>query len=461
MNDNCYVFLGPSLNKQKASSILDAVYLPPAKQADILSLVRNNKPHSIVLIDGEFGQSLSVWHKEILYALDQGVKVYGASSMGALRAAELEKFGMHGIGKIFEDYRSGAILADDEVALTYLPSELAFSCVTIPMVNIRSTLDRAQSLGLISSRVSTELKKILHSVFFADRDLKVIVEILNNEGLPTALSEKIFTELYIDQKQIDAIAALNYVNDRHANNDTPNKITSFKFERSYTFDVLEYQDCMNHDGVRFRELAKYISLHHKDLETLSMAALNREATLLLATTLMIGVNNNEIEEEVGRFKKKHGIIATASYLHWLIENDINEEEFEKLMKQNAVIRKLQTWQISRQAAKETTKLLLDQCRLMGEYSAWSVRKNNCKNINKDLSKDFPSKSFSDSNKELSEMFLYHVQRRGMPMTTTLEKWMMEACFQGRSDLYHELRKSVGADKALDALALEFASLIRI
>lgn len=73
MNNECYVFLGPSLSRSEATEILDAIYLPPAKQSDILSLVRNQQPKSIILIDGEFGQSLSVWHKEILYALDAGL----------------------------------------------------------------------------------------------------------------------------------------------------------------------------------------------------------------------------------------------------------------------------------------------------------------------------------------------------------------------------------------------------
>ena len=56
---------------------------------------------AILIVDGEFGQSLSVWHKEILHALHRGIRVVGASSMGALRAAELDRFGMEGVGEIY------------------------------------------------------------------------------------------------------------------------------------------------------------------------------------------------------------------------------------------------------------------------------------------------------------------------------------------------------------------------
>ena len=89
--DKILVYLGPSLPLTKAREILpEAVYRPPAKQGDILSDVVNLSPTHIILIDGEFKQNLSPWHKEIVYALQHpGVKgVYGAASMGALRARD-------------------------------------------------------------------------------------------------------------------------------------------------------------------------------------------------------------------------------------------------------------------------------------------------------------------------------------------------------------------------------------
>ena len=101
------IFLGPSLPLEEARQILDAVYLPPAQQADIVSVVGMHRPDVIGLVDGEFGQSLSVWHKEILYALDRGIHVFGASSMGALRAAETDMFGMIGVGEVYRQFASG------------------------------------------------------------------------------------------------------------------------------------------------------------------------------------------------------------------------------------------------------------------------------------------------------------------------------------------------------------------
>ena len=84
-----HVFLGPSLSWDEAREILpDATFLPPAKAGDVYLAVKRGAT-VIAIIDGVFEQVPSVWHKEVLYALSLGVHVFGASSMGALRAAEL------------------------------------------------------------------------------------------------------------------------------------------------------------------------------------------------------------------------------------------------------------------------------------------------------------------------------------------------------------------------------------
>src|SRR6188508_3485280 len=99
------VFVGPTLAIAEARAALpEARFLPPARRGDVYRAC-SGRPASIALIDGYFEQQLSVWHKEILWALSQGIRVYGAASMGALRAAELEAFGMVGVGTIFSLFR--------------------------------------------------------------------------------------------------------------------------------------------------------------------------------------------------------------------------------------------------------------------------------------------------------------------------------------------------------------------
>src|SRR5690349_21723621 len=90
-------FLGPSLPAIEARRLAPGVeLLPPVCQGDLSTAVEHHRPRAVLIVDGEFSQSLSVWHKEILHAIHLGIRVLGASSMGALRAAELDRFGMEG-----------------------------------------------------------------------------------------------------------------------------------------------------------------------------------------------------------------------------------------------------------------------------------------------------------------------------------------------------------------------------
>jgi hypothetical protein len=82
------LFAGPSLAGVHVSSNKGIDVRPPVRQGDVY-LATLERPSAIGIIDGYFEGVPSVWHKEILWAMSHGISVLGASSMGALRAAEL------------------------------------------------------------------------------------------------------------------------------------------------------------------------------------------------------------------------------------------------------------------------------------------------------------------------------------------------------------------------------------
>ncbi|MFD0585035.1 TfuA-like protein [Dactylosporangium darangshiense] len=94
---------------------------------------------TVGIVDGYFHQTGSVRHKEILDLLSRDVNVLGAASMGALRAAELDRFGMKGVGSVYADYRDGRLEADDEVTLLHSPAEEGYRALSEPLVGIRAT----------------------------------------------------------------------------------------------------------------------------------------------------------------------------------------------------------------------------------------------------------------------------------------------------------------------------------
>ena len=167
---HCIVFLGPSLARDEAETILPAEYRAPAGQGDIFRACAE-RPVAIALIDGIFKDAPTARHREILWALSQGIPVFGASSMGALRAAELSGQGMIGIGLIYRWYRLFALLPDDAVAVTHSPAELGSFPVSDALVDIRRSLSAARRLGLITSEIANAELARMTALPFADRQM--------------------------------------------------------------------------------------------------------------------------------------------------------------------------------------------------------------------------------------------------------------------------------------------------
>lgn len=163
------VFLGPTLRRAEAAEILDAVYLPPAEQGSVVRAVRTYSPRAIVLIDGSFATAPAVRHKEILWALAKGIPVFGAASMGALRAAELAAVGMQGHGFIYRWYALTPMADDDEVAVAMCPPELGTAPLSEALINIRLTLRRAMRTGIVTAPERRALEAQARNMHFVDR----------------------------------------------------------------------------------------------------------------------------------------------------------------------------------------------------------------------------------------------------------------------------------------------------
>src|SRR5215468_5667818 len=115
-----FIFVGPTIGVGESAQHLDATFLPPVSQGDVYRITSKGA-RAIGIIDGYFESVPAVWHKEILWAMSQGVHVFGSASMGACRAAELHAFGMIGVGHIFESFLRGDLEDDDEVAVAHCP----------------------------------------------------------------------------------------------------------------------------------------------------------------------------------------------------------------------------------------------------------------------------------------------------------------------------------------------------
>jgi hypothetical protein len=207
------VFLGPSLDRAEAERILSASYRPPAARGDVTRAVEEGA-EVICLIDGVFHQDSAVAHREILHAIRDGITVIGASSMGALRAAELDVLGMVGIGEVYRQYREGLLESDDEVALVFDPS--TGMALSEPLVNIRATLLAAEERGVLDAESHNVLLEAARGLYYPERTYPRICEVAG-EAIPASKCAA-FLEFArkeaVDVKRADAIRALEYIRDR-------------------------------------------------------------------------------------------------------------------------------------------------------------------------------------------------------------------------------------------------------
>ena len=205
------VFVGPTLPprlRPAAETYWD--WRPPVRQGELYRAALE-RPAAIGVIDGYFEIVPTVWHKEILWAMAEGIHVFGAASIGALRAAELDAFGMRGVGRVYEDFRDGVLRDDDEVAVLHGPAELDYPAVTEAMVDVRATLAAAVTRDILAPHAAAAMTAAAKALFYKDRTWETVLRGAEATGCFEADLRR-FTEWLpqgrVDQKRRDAEALL-------------------------------------------------------------------------------------------------------------------------------------------------------------------------------------------------------------------------------------------------------------
>jgi hypothetical protein len=209
MNGAVLAFIGPSIALEEARAAApDVVFRPPVRFGDVARALDEGFG-TIVIVDGVFEQVPAIWHKEIMLALARGVRVIGASSMGALRAAELDSCGMEGVGWVYAQYHAG-LEHDDEVALVHGDADSGYVNLSLPLIQLRytaATIGPGDPAWPLFGRIIAALRPM----FYRERTLARI------EGLAHALADDpAQARLAIEHlhaarhqvKRLDALAAL-------------------------------------------------------------------------------------------------------------------------------------------------------------------------------------------------------------------------------------------------------------
>jgi len=196
------VFLGPSLKRSEARKLLRADYRPPARQGDVFRAIEAG-PEAIVLIDGVFESAPSVWHHELIAAHAAGIPLFGASSMGALRAAEQPGV-VTPLGEIARNFTRGVWNDDAAVALLHGDAASDYRPLTMPWVNVFATLRAARVAKVITAKQQREALAVAESIFYQSRTWRGLLA-----ALPFSARLEAFAP--VDLKARDARFALEHV----------------------------------------------------------------------------------------------------------------------------------------------------------------------------------------------------------------------------------------------------------
>ena len=128
------LYAGLSIDKKHTKKKFPQIsFRPPITRTQIYKDFE--KGYRVFLIaDGEFDQSLAVSSGEIMDIIRAGGLVFGSSSMGALRAAELYEYGMIGVGEIFNVIQSTENFMDDWLGHLFDP--YTHEMTTLPFIEV-------------------------------------------------------------------------------------------------------------------------------------------------------------------------------------------------------------------------------------------------------------------------------------------------------------------------------------
>ncbi|WP_257462210.1 TfuA-like protein [Archangium lipolyticum] len=449
-----YVFVGPTLPEREGRRELEAVFLPPAAQGDVYRAALE-RPAAIGLIDGYFDGVPSVWHKEILWAMAEGIPVFGSASMGALRAAELASFGMEGVGAIFEAFQSGALTDDDEVAIAHAPAEDGFRPLSEALVNIRATLARAEREGVVDAPVRGALEQLAKELYYPERGWPALLGRAEDEGLPPEPLRRLREWLPrggVDQKRADALAMLRRMREYLAARPGPKRVS---YTLAQTDAWAEARRCAGRLETGRREESEPLP-REALLEELRVGGLlPRVRAGALARALALEEarqRGGEIELSAVRrvceaFRREKGLGELRRFEQWLVAQRISEPL--RFFRDEAWVRQTEMLH-----ATEVERCLPDHLRSLGIYGPLLDRACHKARMLSRSGLEHPGLEEAGLD-EAALWRWYFVERLGRPVPSQLSLYARGAGFGGED----ELRRAVLREHCFLRLEQELAERV--
>jgi hypothetical protein len=366
------LFVGPTLDHDAARELHpDATILPPASLGDVASAVRRLRPHAIGLIDGRFRTAMPTSPKELLFALDLGTWVLGSSSMGALRAAECDTFGVRGVGQVYRSFASGSLEDDDEVAIVHAPAGGAFRALSDAMVTVRAVVAELQRCGLLDPGAAAALVARQKARWFPDRRVADLADDAAALGMDAGRVEAIRRRLegpLPDPKRDDAVELIAAVRALPPHpvpvDERPGCVASAPFRALLAKELVV--GGTTDDPVRTDDVRRHAALHdHAYGEDLEAARL-RVAVAAISTWLAGEPTPGELVAARRRVAARLGVDAAALEAS-ARALDLDAVGLDDLVRREAHVARVAASGLGTLGDGAITGPYLDELRLSGRY----------------------------------------------------------------------------------------------
>lgn len=442
---NVHVFAGPTLAAAEVRAEIaggapspsgppwNVIVSGPASFGDVCRAAQA-RPIAILIIDGYFERVPAVWHKEILWAMSEGVHVFGSSSMGALRAAELAEFGMVGVGSIYEAFRGGVLEDDDEVAVVHGPTEDGYMPLSEAMVNIRATLDAATEAGVLGAGTAEVLRRIAKARFYGDRSYPAMFVEAESHGVDRRELQPLREWLprgRVDQKRADARLLLHRVRDWLET--TPKrKQVGYRFEPTDAWLEAQRVALEGFAGAGSSSAATDAIVEELRVAgvyaTACAGAAARGAALEQARRAGVRPDRVAVRAAAEEFRRERGLFRQPAFDRWRVEQRLDEAQLARFFEDHALVEWARP--MTEALAREH---LVDHLRAVGEYGRHAARAEAKAARLAQLGS--PAPSLGDVGiTEQSLWSWYFEERLGTEIPESLEAFARSAGFGGKDEM---------------------------
>ncbi len=430
------VFAGPTISSQEIGRHLDAIVLPPPAQGDVLSALERYRPQAMGIIDTAFPRS--AWVSEIHYALRSGVAVYGAGGQGALRAVELQAYGMQGCGAVFADFASGKRSDAAAVLRDFVEQDGGFVTASESLVDVTAALQAAHCQGVLSATTFDRTLQQAGRLHWRERTWdRILLPVLFADAAAHTAMQQWLADNPLNLQQQDAIAMLQAMAAHRGQLATRRYVPA---ERSGMVNALYQRErtaTREAGSVPFFSVAHHGAVNHPRPLEVNFNGMNRELVVLFAERMALAPAEADIEYEWAVFKAERSL-ADHEIAQWRVDNDMTTEDLDALIRKNALCRKMHQWMIMRNGLARATGPFLDELRMRGEYPRYAdgaAKLEACKEKQKEKFQN----EFSRLNLDELLALRARAHSRALPWP---QPYSQGAAAMGltRDELFYELRR---------------------